>query len=217
MFLNVKGCFGSGKTTLTTGLIEVLKAHGGSQSPFKLTPAKLGKETYFAEVFSDVTGLKKPVVFLGKYGTAATGGCDVLNWKGAHQDVEEFIFANIDKYHIVGEGSIMSGTKRYNRIGVKLKEMGIDSWYGAMATPLDECIRRVIGRRQKKYDKLIAAGKPAILKELNPKGVIALYESVKEVAQDAVNSGLKVEYPESTPEWSAKLYEMLKEDDAKLK
>ena len=149
MYTILRGTFGSGKTTIMMGLFELMRTKGGQETIIK-KPNNVGKEKHWAHVFAEVEGLKKPVVFMGKYGANQCGGADTLNWKGVHDQIEEFIIQHADVFHIFMEGSICSNTRRYDRVGVKLRERGIRSWFGHLATPREECIRRVSVRRATK-------------------------------------------------------------------
>lgn len=171
MFINIRGTFGSGKTTVVRKLMEELLRRGALDEPMIEPVERLAnKNKFMGHRFAPITGLQKPVVFIGKYGHVACGGADGLSWKGAHEDIEAFIKRNIDTCHIVLEGSITSGGSRYNRIGTELKAQGINSIYFHMATPKEVCVERVISRRQKKFEenKIKAEAKGKIAEPRKP-------------------------------------------------
>ena len=154
MFINIRGTFGSGKTTVVRRLMEELTRRGAlDESMIEPVERLAGKNKFMGHKFAPIEGLQKPVVFIGKYGHVACGGADGLSWKGAHEDIEAFIKRNIATCHIVLEGSITSGGSRYNRIGTELKLQGINSIYFHMATDKELCVQRVIARRQKKFEE----------------------------------------------------------------
>lgn len=205
MFVNIRGTFGSGKTTVVGQIMTELKNRGCQEVDMVEPIERLeGKSKFMGHRFLNIPGLKKGVIFMGKYGQSACGGADTLNWKGAHEDAEAFIKKNIADNHIIMEGSITSGGSRYNRIGLELKEQGIPSVYFHMATPRDLCVERVLGRRKQRQEQKVAKaeakGKEApIAKEFSRDNLDKLFDVVTKQKEKTESLGLRLEMIESEP------------------
>lgn len=219
MFLNIRGTFGSGKTTVIGHIMEELKARGAVQEDMIEPIARLeGKKRFMGHRYTSLKGLSKGVIFMGKYGQSACGGADTLNWKGAHEDAEAFIKKHIADNHVLMEGSITSGGSRYNRIGCEFGNQGIGSLYLHMATPRDTCVERVLGRRKKRHaDKIAKAtlqGKALPeAKEFSRSNLDKLFDVVEKQWDKTVALGLVAKKIESEPDIGKYIVSLLERDE----
>jgi hypothetical protein len=175
-----------------------------------------------AHLFTNIEGLRNGVMLLGRYGANQCGGADVLNWKGSHAVIEQFVEQHAAQHHIMGEGSLMSQTCRYNRLGLRLRAANVDTWIGEMATPREECIARVIQRRQNKWQadcaKAQVAGKslPPPPKPFNDSSLSSAFESVIRTCADARLNGLRVVRIESVPEAPQYVFNLMISEEARV-
>jgi hypothetical protein len=215
MFIQLRGTHGSGKTTVALGLRDALIQMGGiATHVYDLVE---GRDRVVA---MRVTGLRKPVLLLGKYGDNACGGGDTLNWKGACDWAQEYIYQFASTNHILLEGSVMSINRRFNEIGVGLRRLGVSSRYLALDTPFDECVFRVLSRRRALYDQkraqAEAAGKPppAPPEPFDPEtNLREKFVRVTRTQAHAASLGLHVETVTADLALPIRLYNTLKEDD----
>lgn len=204
MFINIRGTFGSGKTTVVRQLMQVLKDQGAQENIDYVKIDRLdGKEKHFAHIYTSKY-LHKPVIFIGKYGENACGGADAMSWKGAHEDIENYIMKHRKNNHIVIEGSITSGGSRYNRVGQNFMNEGLGAIYLHMATDRELCIERVIGRRKQRYEERLKKarekGKPdPELKPFKRKNLDILFDTVQKQWDKTVALGLPAKYITSDP------------------
>jgi hypothetical protein len=206
MFLNIRGTFGSGKSTVISHLIQELKNRGAREEHLIEPIERLsGQKKFMAHRFSSIQGLSKSVMFMGKYGHTQCGGADGNSWKGAHEDMDAFIRKHILENHILIEGSITSGGSRYNRLGLDLQKQNIGVLYLHMGTLREECVMRVIGRRKKKYaekfEKALTKGKELDPpKEFSRENLDKLFDVVEKQWQKTIDLGLPVRKILSSPE-----------------
>jgi len=97
----------------------------------------------------------------------------MLTWKGSNAFLRQFIYDNIKTYHVIGEGSIMGQSVQFFELGLDLRKIGEQACYCVMDTPYEECIRRVLIRREQKHAekcaKAVLENKPLPeLKEFDP-------------------------------------------------
>lgn len=217
MFINIRGAFGSGKTTVMTGLIDLLRQANSQESVLEYHSTFVPKPVKMAQVFSGVTGLMKPVAFIGTYGRIACCGADQLNYKGAHENMRAFIREIIKTHHVLIEGSIVSNSGGYLKMAKELTEQGHWCLFYHLNTPLDTCIERVKGRRDKSYTerkaKAEAKGKTLEQKEFDPKNLILLYNNILKTKEKTLEAGLTVLEFDSSAESSLQLFNMLKKDE----
>lgn len=200
MFINIRGAFGSGKSTIVYGVLEYLRNFPGSEETLDYITFE-GKDKLFAHIISNPR-FNKSVLFLGKYTGLDCGGADCLNWKGVHDTICDYIRTKSESCHIIIEGAIVSRcTRRYNNLALELKKSGNSVKILYLDTELEECIRRVIRRRENKHASKIAAGKtPSPLKEFNPKNLIGMHEGLQRSFIMTTEENIPVERKPSTEE-----------------
>jgi thymidylate kinase len=211
MFLCIRGPFGSGKTTTINNLIENFLSRGSEVGTCSKTVVLDGKDKikHFGHYF-EVEGLSLPVFLMGKYGDAACGGIDTINYKGAHDDICDVIRDHAETHHIIFEGSIISNCyNRYNRLAGEIGEKGIDHRFWYLNTPLEVCEERVIKRRNEKHaaklekvrihneemtrlGKLKKLKKEPELKDFNPANLIKMKRQMGVQMPKTIDQGYKV-------------------------
>lgn len=188
MFIQIRGTFGSGKTTVVKGLIKRMKRLGGKEKMIE----HAGVE--FAHEFRGVKGSRKPIIILGRYTDQACSGADSLSWKGVQAIIHAFVRDKIRTHHVILEG-VMSHSGKYIDMAKEFEAKGIRARFYHMATPLKECRERVMERRRKKW---IAGGKKGELKPLNPVSQTGHFNAAKSLFTKTKAAGLKCFYINST-------------------
>lgn len=175
MFVQIRGTFGSGKTTVARSLYEYFNQTARSISYVeKYCDGKLIKR--FATELS--TPCTKTIYFLGSYDAVKTSGADKLTQKGVHELIEAFIEEKSKASLVIAEGSILSGIGRYIRLGERIKEYGV--LYVDMATSEQECLARILKRR-----KVAGNEKP-----FNPEGMSKVFKVVERMHNKTIAAGL---------------------------
>jgi adenylate kinase family enzyme len=219
MFINILGTFGSGKSTVVTTLMQECRARGAIDSSIVRPVARLdGKEKFMGHHYQAIRGLKKGIIFMGKYGQSQCGGADTLNWKGAHEDMEAFIKEHIGNNHILIEGSITSSASRYNRIGTEFKAQNIKAVYLHLSTPREVCIERVLGRRKQRHETKLQKAKDsgkevADAKEFDRKNLDKLFDVVEKQYEKTLSLGLMTKKIDSSPDAGKYILRLLEIDE----
>jgi hypothetical protein len=144
VILNIRGTFGSGKSTIVTEIMRRYPSRVHAHEPDP--PGKRRRTPKPAGYRVDVPWLRRPLLVVGPYKTAC-GGCDgiqpyTLIWPR----VVEYAAAG----HVLFEGAMVSSS--YGTIGRASEPLGHEFVFGFMDTPLEECIRRVRRRRAARGD-----------------------------------------------------------------
>jgi hypothetical protein len=188
MFIQIRGTFGSGKTTVVKGLIKRFKKLGGKEKMVKYAGVD------FAHEFTGVEGSKKPIIVLGRYSDMACSGADSLSWKGVQAQIHAFVREKIRTHHVILEG-VMSHSGKYILMAQEFEKDGIRARFFSMSTPLAKCHDRVMSRRRKRW---IATGCKGELKPLNPVSQTGHFNAVKSLHEKTLAAGLKSEFIQST-------------------
>ena len=231
MFINIRGTFGSGKTTVIRSFMETLLSKNGREETLHNMFVATNKDGSKSDVkliyhrFDGVEGLARPVLFIGGYGPGKTGdltcgGADTVNWKGAQDDIDVLIRNKIKTNHILIEGSIVSGSyNRYNRLASYIiNELGEQAIQLYMMAPLDECIRRVEGRRKNKHERKLerarAEGKEdPILKPFKVDNITKLNYTIERALDKAPEVGVPYKLIDSTPDVGTYIYNLIRSTD----
>lgn len=172
--VNIRGTSGSGKSTVASRLIERLVLDGHENEQVK---AVLGGRE---RVAGHQVG---PVFFLGKYATDC-GGVDSMSWKGAADDICDLVHHKLQFGHVVFEGLMVSswGTGRlldlWERCGKSVHVL-------MLTTPLEECLRSVNLRRQRRAEALGKEYSP-----VNPENTTAKYHGSLKGAENLIKRGM---------------------------
>lgn len=150
MIISIRGANGSGKSTivrklLKQGLVHPLYGMLGPKMPEALRLT--------------LPGVKVPAYVLGPYPLEGDfGGCDLISSivnrsydyslipQATRDSVEGLIARYADQGHVLFEGVIVS--YMYGAVGVLMEKWGKDSVFVFLDTSLEECIKRVEGRRE---------------------------------------------------------------------
>lgn len=157
MIISLRGTHGSGKSTVVRALFKICKAQ-----PFY---GALGPKLPEAYAFTAPKG-KEPLFYVvGPY-TTVCGGCDRIQ-------PFDLILDLIQKYaakgHVLFEGAIIGCV--YGRTGTLMEPYGQEGVFLVLDTPMEECIRRVKGRRGERSDD----------REFNPKNLEYKYKQLASV------------------------------------
>lgn len=139
--IKLGGCNGSGKSTLARAILDLTAE--GEPREYVLPSGK--KTKYYSGSWHDV-----PVLVLGKYETAC-GGMDTISDKDdRYSMVVNLTEGRYGKRNIVFFEGLITG-KTYGALG-QLSELHVKSripWlYAFMGTSWEECVARVLKRRQ---------------------------------------------------------------------
>lgn len=206
MLINVRGAFGSGKTTIAKSLLpasdrtQVILAESMVEKPTVSDPTRKIRKVITGTEFH-----RGSCVVIGSYANAC-GGVDEYSWKGAHDTIVEAIKAAARKYEVVlFEGVTVSGIYgRYADLATEIFTSGggygLDrrtAWVFTMP-PAQVCLERValrsgagINERNTSsvYDKWRAIKRVHDkAKEERPLGVDLFWHDSTEDAQEQVES-----------------------------
>lgn len=138
MLINIRGTNGSGKTTIIRALMDAARSQTriygrlGIRSP----------EAYQLIIPS----VAAPVFILGPY-VIESGGCDSVQ---PYDLILDLIEAYQPRGHVVFEGVLVSSS--YGRVGRLLERWGQDSVMAFLDTTLEQCIKNVQARRDRRGD-----------------------------------------------------------------
>lgn len=131
--VNIRGCNGSGKTTIVRRFLEKLSVQPLGGKP--------GRPAGY-QVDASPWGINAPVFVVGSYENAC-GGADGIN-------TQEEIAERVTKAHPIGhvlvEGLLMSKSSDKGHVAPILKEHG--AIFAFLDTPWDVCLERVLNRRK---------------------------------------------------------------------
>ncbi len=118
--------------------------------------------------------LKREKIYIpGPYVTAC-GGCDAIQ---PYSNIWPLIETAVDNgMHVLFEGALVSSS--YGSIGHSMhtmKELGVESVFAFLDTPLEKCLDRIAQRRLAAWQ---AAGKPGLPPPVNPANTAGKFESV---------------------------------------
>lgn len=131
--VNIRGCNGSGKTTIVRRFLE------------RLPNEKLGgKPTRPAgyQVDASAWGISAPVFVVGSYENTC-GGADGIN---TQEEIADRVVKALPLGHVLVEGLLMSKSSDKGHVAPILRENG--AVFAFLDTPWDVCLDRVLKRRE---------------------------------------------------------------------
>jgi thymidylate kinase len=149
VLINIRGTFGSGKSTIVRNVLGEIIAHEVMavthvEKPTRADPQRLQRRELVGAV-----GQGGRVIALGEY-RATCGGADEFSWKGAHDAICDAIVtgAHSDRPVVLFEGVTISGIHvRYRDLAADLyKKTGRTTHKVFVMPDVEECVRRVAAR-----------------------------------------------------------------------
>jgi thymidylate kinase len=130
--VNIRGCNGSGKTTVVRRFLD------------RLPTTKLGPNSskpWGYRVDASAWGISAPVMIIGSYENTC-GGTDGIS---TQEEIAERTTLAHGYGHVLVEGLLMSKSSAGGHVAPILKAHG--AIFGFLDTPWDVCLERVLGRR----------------------------------------------------------------------
>jgi len=192
MIVNVRGCSGSGKSTVVRQWLKdypMRPLYGvfGSRRP----------QAYECIV----PGLKHPLYILGSYETVC-GGCDTIQ---PYALILDLLRKYAHRGHVLFEGLLVGHS--YGSVGALLDQLatqGVASVIILLATPVAECVARVRQRRLRRGDT----------RPFNPKNLITAHASCLKAKQRFRQTNSPVPWIELACEQvNARVLQLLKTTD----
>lgn len=131
--VNIRGCNGSGKTTIVRRFLEKLSVQPLGGKP--------GRPAGY-QVDASPWGINAPVFVVGSYENAC-GGTDGIN---TQEEIAERVVKAVPLGHVLVEGLLMSKSSNKGHVAPILKEHG--AIFAFLDTPWDVCLERVLNRRK---------------------------------------------------------------------
>ena len=131
--VNIRGCNGSGKTTIVRRFLERLPTTPLGGKPSR--PAGY-------QVDASSWGISAPIFVVGSYENAC-GGADGIN---TQQEIAERVTKAHPLGHVLVEGLLMSKSSANGHVAPILKQHG--AIFAFLDTPWDVCLERVLNRRK---------------------------------------------------------------------
>lgn len=131
--VNIRGCNGSGKTTIVRRFLEKLSVQPLGGKP--------GRPAGY-QVDASPWGINAPVFVVGSYENAC-GGADGIN---TQEEIAERVTKAHPMGHVLVEGLLMSKSSDKGHVAPILKEHG--AIFAFLDTPWDVCLERVLNRRK---------------------------------------------------------------------
>lgn len=130
--VNIRGCNGSGKTTIVRRFLERL--------PSTPLGGKPGKPAGY-KVDATAWGITLPIFVVGSYENAC-GGADGIS---TQEEIAARVTSAVEHGHVFVEGLLMSKSSAGGHVAPILKDHG--AIFAFLNTPWDVCLERVLGRR----------------------------------------------------------------------
>lgn len=130
--VNIRGCNGSGKTTIVRRFLERL--------PKTALGGKPGRPAGYRVDATD-WGIQTPIYVVGSYENAC-GGTDGIK---TQEEIVERVQRAYDYGHVLVEGLLMSKSSDGGVTAPALRDMG--AIFAFLDTPWGVCLQRVLGRR----------------------------------------------------------------------
>lgn len=130
--VNIRGCNGSGKTTIVRRFLERLPVE-------KLGPRADRPLGYRVDAQS--WGLRAPVYVVGSYENTC-GGADGIR---TQEEIAERLVKALPYGHVLVEGLLMSKSSDKGHTAPIIRDMG--GIFAFLDTPWEVCVERVLGRR----------------------------------------------------------------------
>ncbi len=130
--VNIRGCNGSGKTTIVRRFLDKLPAHALGGKPSKPAGYRVDATSW---------GIMLPVFIVGSYENTC-GGTDGIS---TQEEIAERTTKAHGHGHVLVEGLLMSKSSAGGHVAPILKDHG--AIFGFLDTPWDTCLSRVLARR----------------------------------------------------------------------
>lgn len=130
--VNIRGCNGSGKTTIVRRFLDRL--------PVKALGPNASKPWGY-RVDANAWGIATPIMVIGSYENTC-GGTDGIS---TQEEIAERVVRAYDYGHVLVEGLLMSKSSAGGHVAPILKEH--NAIFGFLDTPWDVCLSRVLARR----------------------------------------------------------------------
>jgi len=131
--VNIRGCNGSGKTTIVRRFLDRLHT-------VKLGPNQSKPWGY--SVDASAWGIQTPIMVIGSYENTC-GGTDGIS---TQEEIADRVVRARDYGHVLVEGLLMSKSSAGGHVAPILKDYG--AIFGFLDTPWDVCLQRVLDRRK---------------------------------------------------------------------
>lgn len=131
--VNIRGCNGSGKTTIVRRFLDKL--------PNQSLGGKPGRPAGYV-VDASSWGIQKSVFVVGSYENAC-GGADGIN---TQEEIADRVLKAHPLGHVLVEGLLMSKSSDKGHVAPILKDNG--AIFAFLDTPWDTCLERVLARRK---------------------------------------------------------------------
>lgn len=131
--VNIRGCNGSGKTTIVRRFLERLPKEALGGKPNRPAGYKVDATSW---------GISLPIFVVGSYENTC-GGTDGIN---TQQEIAERVTKAHPLGHVLVEGLLMSKSSANGHVAPILKDHG--AIFAFLDTPWDTCLERVLNRRK---------------------------------------------------------------------
>lgn len=131
--VNIRGCNGSGKTTIVRRFLEKLSVQPLGGKP--------GRPAGY-QVDASPWGINAPVFVVGSYENAC-GGADGIN---TQEEIADRVVKAVQHGHVLVEGLLMSKSSDKGHVAPILKQN--NAIFAFLDTPWDVCLERVLARRK---------------------------------------------------------------------
>lgn len=131
--VNIRGCNGSGKTTIVRRFLDKLSVQPLGGKP--------GRPAGY-QVDASPWGIEIPVYVIGSYENTC-GGTDGIN---TQEEIADRVVKAVGLGHVLVEGLLMSKSSDKGHVAPILKEH--DAIFAFLDTPWDVCLERVLARRK---------------------------------------------------------------------
>lgn len=130
--VNIRGCNGSGKTTIVRRFLERL--------PSLPLGGKPGKPAGY-QINANEWGIGLPIYVVGSYENTC-GGADGIS---TQEEIATRVVSAVEYGHVLVEGLLMSKSSAGGHVAPILKDHG--AIFAFLDTPWEVCLERVLGRR----------------------------------------------------------------------
>lgn len=131
--INIRGCNGSGKTTIVRRFLERLPYEKLGDNPLKPLGYKVNAKDW---------GINTPIYVVGSYENTC-GGADGIS---TQEEIADRVVKAYGFGHVLVEGLLMSKSSAGGHVAPILKEHG--AIFAFLNTPWDVCLERVLNRRK---------------------------------------------------------------------
>jgi thymidylate kinase len=131
--VNIRGCNGSGKTTIVRRFLDRLPREALGGKPSRPLGYRVDASSW---------GISLPIFVVGSYENTC-GGTDGIS---TQEEIADRVVKAHRSGHVLVEGLLMSKSSAGGHVAPILKDHG--AVFAFLDTPWDECLRRVLARRE---------------------------------------------------------------------